>query len=205
GTEPARLIAACVQQLPSHFGIELITDVLRGKKSAKIEAHHFDRLPAYATGKRHSKEEYRIWINDLVRQGYLARTGDKYPVIALSERSSGLLAGTCRVRLPAPECDAASATLSAAPDAGEVVDGDAREAEAELFQRLKAVRTSLARESGVPPYVVFADRSLREMARIRPCDRAQFATIPGVGSVKQDKYGPVFIDAIKAYCSEPAD
>jgi len=205
GTEPARLIAACVQQLPSHFGIELITDVLRGKKSAKIEAYHFDRLPAYATGKRHSKEEYRIWINDLVRQGYLARTGDKYPVIALSERSSGLLAGTCRVRLPAPECDAASATLSAAPDAGEVVDGDAREAEAELFQRLKAVRTSLARESGVPPYVVFADRSLREMARIRPCDRAQFATIPGVGSVKQDKYGPVFIDAIKAYCSEPAD
>ena len=87
----------------------------------------------------------------------------------------------------------------------EIIDRDTREAEAELFQRLKAVRTSVARESRVPPYVVFADRSLREMARVRPCDRAHFATIPGVGSVKQEKYGPVFLDAIRAYCSEPAD
>ncbi|MGA2161267.1 MAG: DNA helicase RecQ [Methanoregula sp.] len=205
GTEPARLIAACVQQLPSHFGIELITDVLRGKKSAKIEAYHFDRLPAYATGKQYSKEEYRVWINDLVRQGYLARTGDKYPVIALTAKSSGLLAGTSRVRLPAPVRETAPVPVSSAPEAGEVVDGDAREADVELFQRLKAVRTSLARESGVPPYVVFADRSLREMARIRPCDRAHFATIPGVGQIKQEKYGPVFLDAIRAFCSEPAD
>lgn len=205
GTEPARLIAACVQQLPSHFGIELITDILRGKKSAKIEAYHFDRLPAYATGKQYSKEEYRVWINDLVRQGYLARTGDKYPVIALTAKSSGLLAGTSRVRLPAPVRETAPVPVSSAPEAGEVVDGDAREADVELFQRLKAVRTSLARESGVPPYVVFADRSLREMARIRPCDRAHFATIPGVGQIKQEKYGPVFLDAIRAFCSEPAD
>ena len=205
GTEPARLIAACVQQLPSHFGIELITDVLRGKNSAKIEAYHFDRLPAYAAGKQYAKEEYRVWINDLVRQEYLARTGDKYPVIALTAKSGGLLAGTCRVRLPVPERDAASSSLPVESETGEIVDGDAREADAELFQRLKAVRTSLARESGVPPYVVFADRSLREMARARPCDRAHFATIPGVGQIKQDKYGPVFLDAIRAFCSEPVD
>ncbi len=205
GTEPARLIALCVQQLPSHFGIELVTDVLRGKRSAKIESYHFDRLPAYATGKQYSKEEYRAWINDMVSQGFLARTGDKYPVIALAAKSSGLLAGTCRVRLPAPGRDAASIPLSTDPETSEVVDGDARETEAELFLRLKSVRLAIARESRVPPYVVFADRSLREMARIRPCDRAQFATIPGVGSVRQEKYGPAFIDAIKAYCSEPAD
>ena len=205
GTEPARLIAACVQQLPSHFGIELICDVLRGKKSAKIESYHFDRLPAYATGKQHSKEEYRVWINDLVRQGFLARTGDKYPVIALGAKSSGLLAGTCRVRLPAPIRDAVPVSPAAAPEAREIIDSDAREADAELFLQLKAVRTSIARESGVPPYVVFADRSLREMARVRPCDRAHFVTIPGVGTVKQEKYGPVFLEAIKAYCSEPAD
>jgi ATP-dependent DNA helicase RecQ len=203
-TEPARLIALCVQQLPSHFGVELISDVLRGKKSAKIESYHFDRLPAYASGKNYSKEEYRAWINDLVRQGYLARTGDKYPVIALGAKSSGLLAGTCRVRLPAPVRDAESDAPSAVPEP-EVVDSDAREAEAELFQRLKAVRTSVARENRVPPYVVFADRSLRVMARVRPCDRAHFATIPGVGSVKQEKYGPVFLEAIRAYCSGPAD
>ena len=106
---------------------------------------------------------------------------------------------------PAPGRDAASFPLSTDPETSEVVDGDARETEAELFLRLKSVRLAIARESRVPPYVVFADRSLREMARIRPCDRAQFATIPGVGSVRQEKYGPVFIDAIKAYCSEPAD
>jgi ATP-dependent DNA helicase RecQ len=203
GTEPAQLIATCVQQLPSHFGVELITDVLRGKKSAKIESYHFDRLSAYATGKQYLKEEYRAWINDLVRQGYLARTGDKYPVIALGAKSSGLLAGTCRVQLPAAGRETVPVPRSAEQETGEIVDSDAREAEAELFLRLKAVRTSIARECGVPPYVVFADRSLREMARVRPCDRAHFATIPGVGSIKQEKYGPAFLDAIRSYCSEP--
>ena len=203
GTEPARLIAACVQQLPSHFGIELITDVLRGNKSAKIETYHFDRLPVYAKGKLHSKEQYRAWINDLIRQGFLIRTGDKYPVIALSEKSSGLLAGTRRVSLPAPVHDVSSLPLSTDPMMGSVIDGDSHEADAELFRQLKAVRMSIARQNGIPPYVVFADRSLREMARIRPCDRAHFATIPGVGTVKQERYGPAFLDAIKAYCSEP--
>jgi ATP-dependent DNA helicase RecQ len=203
GTEPAQLIAACVQQLPSHFGIELITDVLRGNKSAKIETYHFDRLPAYATGKQHSKEQYRVWINDLIRQGFLVRTGDKYPVVALSEKSSGLLAGTSQVSLPAPVNTRPSIPRSTDPMTESVIDADAHEADAELFLQLKAVRMSIARQKGIPPYVIFADKSLRAMARIRPRDRAHFATIPGVGAVKQDRYGPAFLDAIKAYCSEP--
>lgn len=100
GTTQARLIAACIQQLPSHFGIELISEILRGKKSAKIETYRFYRLPAYATAKQYSKEQIRTWMNEMIRQGFLVRTGDKYPVIALSQKGRDLLTGKSQIRLP---------------------------------------------------------------------------------------------------------
>jgi ATP-dependent DNA helicase RecQ len=102
-TDAARLIAGCIQQLPGTFGIELIGDVLRGSKNAKIREYGFASLPAYGSGKRYSKARYRTWINELVRKGFLTRTGDKEPVISLTGRSDELLNGRCRVMLPAPE------------------------------------------------------------------------------------------------------
>ena len=192
-TDAARLVAGCIQQLPGHFGIELIADVLRGSKNAKIPVYGFDALPAYGSGRKYGKAQYRTWINELVRQGYLARTGDQYPVISLTGRSDELLKGRCRVMLPAPEKGGAGIipSLPAAKGAPE---------DPALFLRLKSLRKSLADSQGVPPYVVFPDKSLREMAAARPCDREHFATIPGVGEFKLEKYGPVFIDEIRKVC-----
>ncbi|HSA38460.1 MAG TPA: RecQ family ATP-dependent DNA helicase [Methanoregula sp.] len=100
GTEAARLIIRCVQQLPGSFGIELIGDVLRGSKNANVTQHGFTSLPAYGSGKRYSRAQYRTWVSELVRQGYLARVGDKYPVISLTGKSDELMKGRCRVRFP---------------------------------------------------------------------------------------------------------
>ncbi|MDD1702569.1 MAG: DNA helicase RecQ [Methanoregula sp.] len=199
GSEPARLVVACIGGLPGHFGIDMISDVLRGKTNSRVQAYHLDQLPAFGSGARYSKEQYRAWIQDLVRQGFLLRTGDKYPVISLSAKSSGILSGTCPVRLPdtgsevlpAPELSCRTKTRSAPHVMAPYDNG--------LFLRLKELRTSLAKKSGVPPYFVFPDSSLREMSRHCPCDIGQFATIPGVGPVKQKKYGPAFLDAIRAY------
>jgi ATP-dependent DNA helicase RecQ len=188
-TDAARLIAVCIQQLPGKFGVELIGNVLRGSKNAKIREYGFDTLPAYGSGPRNSQDQYRSWITELVRQGYLSRTGDKYPVISLTGRSTDLLKGRCRVMLPALQNGGKK--IPAPPDA--TLPGN----EQALFQCLKSLRKSLADLQGVPPYVIFPDKSLREMATTRPCDPERFKTIPGVGEFKLVKYGPVFIDEIR--------
>jgi len=185
-TDAARTIALCVKQLPQNFGIELIVDVLRGSRSAKIQEYGLSALPSYGTGKKFSKAQYRTWINELVRQGFLARAGDKFPVIRCTIRSDELLKGRCRVMLPVPEPGAAKAEAPAPLDPG---------AE-DLFRRLKALRKEIADANGAPPYVIFPDRSLREMAARRPCDLAGFGTVFGVGEIKREKYGPAFLAEI---------
>ncbi|MDD1682155.1 MAG: DNA helicase RecQ [Methanoregula sp.] len=189
-TEAALLIAGCVRQLPGTFGIELISDILRGAKNTKILEYGFAALPAYGSGRRYSKPQYRTWINEMVRQGWLARTGDKYPVISLTGRSDELLKGGCRVMLPAPEKGSGCIIPSLPAKKPEPEDPS-------LFLRLKSLRKSLADSLGVPPYVIFPDKSLREMAAVQPCDRERFAAISGVGEFKLEKYGPVFIDEIR--------
>ena len=191
-TGTARTIIGCVRQLPSHFGIELITDVLTGSKSTKVRSYQLDCLPSYNSGKPHGKQQYRTWIHELIRQGYLSREGDKYPVIALSPRGMALLDGHDRVMLSVPEREPPKAASSQRSD--DNVPFDER-----LFLHLKNLRKSLADQEKVPPYVIFHDRSLKEMARVKPRDSGSFSTIAGVGDHKREKYGPAFIEAIRAF------
>jgi ATP-dependent DNA helicase RecQ len=102
GTVQAQMIAACVQQLPAKFGIEIISGVLRGARAKRIHELGLDALPVYGSGKKFSREEYRTWITDLIRQGRLARSGDKYPVISLTAEVFRLLHGRDRILLPGP-------------------------------------------------------------------------------------------------------
>ena len=186
-TEAARMIAACVKQLPQSFGIELIADVLRGSKNQKIQEYGLAALPAYGSGKKYSKAQYRTWIGELVRQGFLVRAGDKYPVIRCTPRTEELLRGRCRVMLPVPE----PGTVKAAKPVA-LSDPGAED----LFLRLKALRKEIADGNGVPPYVIFPDRTLRELAAARPRDLAGFGAVFGVGEFKRGKYGQAFLDEI---------
>ena len=197
GTGIARKILGCVSQLPSHFGIELISDVLTGSDSVKIRNHHLDKLSSYNSGKEHSRHQYRIWIQDLVRQGYLAREGDQYPVIGKTMKSADILNGLVQIMLPAP---AIQTTIIPVQQKNEPLS----RIDEKLFLHLKQVRKTLADTGKVPPYVVFSDKSLREMALIKPADSDTFRLIHGVGDVKREKYGPVFIPAIKTFNESPA-
>jgi len=102
GTAYARRIIGCVEQMPKNFGIDLIADVLRGSNNARVREKRLALLPAYGTGADQSKKQYRVWIQDLVRQGYLGQTGGRSPVICLNERSAGVMKGEVRILLPAP-------------------------------------------------------------------------------------------------------
>jgi ATP-dependent DNA helicase RecQ len=195
GTRIAKKIVACVQQLPSNFGSALITDVLTGSKNSRIQQFHLDALPAYTTGKEYSKSQIRTWIGELIRQGYLARTGDTYPVIRLTHRSAGMGEGDTPVMLSLPQQGAGNKFTP--PSDSAISKNDEK-----LFLHLKNLRKAIADQAGVPPYVIFPDKSLREMARTRPCNVQNFRTISGVGEIKLEKYGVVFTSAIKTFCEE---
>ena len=195
GTSTAKRILECVKQLPSNFGMDLITDILIGSKNSKIQNYHFDKLPAFNTCKEFSKTQCRIWINELIRLGFLTRTGDKYPVIRLTNKSNSILQGETTVMLSIPE--QGMAKRSTPPSNMVVTSGDEK-----LFLELKKLRKSLADQARVPPYVIFQDKSLQEMAEIRPLDEQTFRNINGVGDIKVEKYGTAFISAIQKYCEE---
>ncbi len=195
GTAAAKKIVACIQQLPSPYGIALIADVLTGAKSSRVRNYHLDRLPAYATMKESSTSQLRTWIGELIRQGYLARTGDKYPVIRLTHKSHDLGQGNTFLKLSLPEPGTMKNPLPLSP-------GVTTTSEEKLFLHLKTLRKSIADQAGVPPYIIFPDKSLREMAQTRPCELDNFQNINGVGEIKFEKYGVVFTSAIKTFCEE---
>ena len=187
-TDAAKLIAGCVKQLPRNFGIDLIADVLRGSKSEKARQYHLTSLPAYGTGKKYSKAQYRTWIQEMVRQGFLSRAGEQYPVIGCTTRTDEIVKNRCRVMLPAPEDAAVQRRPS--PDVVPVHGSE------DLFLRLKALRKEIAEENRVPPYVIFPDRTLQELASRRPSGMADLSTVFGIGAVKREKYGMAFLAEI---------
>lgn len=195
GTSIAKRIIDCVQQLPTHYGADLISDILIGSKSSKIQNCHFDTLPAHNSCKDYSKAQLRTWIDELIQQDYLTRTSDNYPVIRLTHKSNGILQGEKSVMLSVPE---RGMMKLSPPQIHRQTTGSSEQ----LFLQLKNLRKSLADQAGVPPYVIFPDRSLREMAEMKPCDISSFRNITGVGDVKLDKYGTIFISAIKTFCEE---
>jgi len=195
GTAVAKKIVACVQQLPSPYGVALINEILTGSKSSRVQHYHLDNLPAYATGKEYSKSQFRTWIGELIQQGYLARTGDTYPVIRLTNKSDSIGKGDTSLKLSLPEQGTMKKSL---PPLQSVTTNT----EEKLFLHLKTLRKSIADQASVPPYVIFPDKSLREMAYTKPCDLHNFRNIHGVGEIKLEKYGLIFTSAIKNFCEE---
>lgn len=198
GTQYAAAIIRCVQQLPGSYGAALVADVLTGAKGGRVRDLGLDRLPAYNSGGKHSREQYRAWIRELVRAGLLVSDGGEYPVIRLTAAGRAFPAANTRVMLSAPEGRPAR---KARPQAATGMTPG----EEAVFSRLRTLRKSLADLENVPPYVVFPDRSLQEMARTLPRDLGAFAEISGVGEFKVKKYGPVFVAAIRKFSEEEPD
>ena len=129
----------------------------------------------------------------LVRDGYLSRTGAKYPVIALTAKSEEILRGGVPVMLPLLQKTRQRRSEVPGPDAMTPEEG-------ELFLALKRVRKDLADRENVPPYIIFSDRTLMQMARLRLCDQESILAISGVGEYKSKKFGPASLQRSNALC-----
>ncbi len=193
----AQKILSCVVRCEQRFGAAHVCDVLRGASTERVRRHAHDRLSTFGLLKDHPAPKVRNWIDQLVGHGHLRTTEGEYPTLVLTRSGAEVLKGGLDVVLHAP-AEAPSRARRKPSEAGAVA-GDEVElsgADAALFERLRALRRDLARERGVPPYLIFNDKTLREMARMRPLDDAALLAVKGVGEAKARDLGPAFLAAI---------
>ncbi|RGK12116.1 RecQ family ATP-dependent DNA helicase [Bifidobacterium bifidum] len=192
------------------LGSGKIVAILRGSKAKDLIARHLDRCPSY--GRLHDAPEARIRdvLSQMATDGFLSIAEGRLPIVGFGHRAAETVAPEFRYEIKRVERKAAgagtgvtsradSSSKSAASD-GPALGSYAPDDENEtLFQKLRELRLSIARENSLPPYMVFNDRTLRDMARLRPITDAQFLAVNGVGDSKLAKYGKRFMEAIAGF------
>ena len=193
--ELASQILACVVEMGEQFGADYVADVLRGAETARIARSRHNRLEAYGRLRHVPKTTVRGWLAQLEAQGCLAREGDEYPTLAVTAQGRRILQGdevvalTKTVARPPRTPRTVRPAVPFGPGGGTGDD--------ELFETLRALRRTMAEERGIPPYLIFSDASLREMARERPTTKDAFLQIKGVGLRKLQELGPRFLACIR--------
>jgi ATP-dependent DNA helicase RecQ len=195
----AQKVLGCVLELGERFGAVYTMHVLAGANEERVIERRHDRLKTFGALQAHTPHAIRDWIEQLAGQGYLERTGE-YNVLRVTERGWRVLRGEEVPRLLAAAPKPAKAprpakASKAAADGWENVDRG-------LFEVLRGVRRTLAGEQGVPPFVIFGDAALRDMARRKPTTLPQFLLAHGVGSQKCKAFGEMFTETIRQYCAE---
>ncbi len=191
GQVVAQKILSCIVKTGQRFGATHVTDVLRGAQTEKIRQTGHDALSTYGLLADHPARQIRAWIDQLVGQGHLRVTNGEYPILFLSKSGVEVLRDEQQATLLAP----ARPQSKRAPKPTAADEG----ADEALFERLRALRRRLAQERGVPPYVVFNDRTLLSMAARLPKSPAELRAIKGVGDKKAADLGPTFLAEIAGF------
>ncbi len=199
--EVAAKILRGVDELRGRFGATHVADVLAGAATGRIAQLRHDTLGAYATLRGERKAQVRAWIDQLLAHGLLARSDDEYPTVTLTEQGRAVLRGES----PAPPLTSAGAVRPTVADAAAAPDaraagspgGDPGAYDRVLFEALRGLRRTIAEERGVPPYLVFSDASLRDMARRQPRTREALLEVKGVGEWKCATFGERFLTLIR--------
>lgn len=196
-TQDAQKVLSCVYRVGQRYGVKHIIDVLRGSKNQRLLQLGHDRLSTFNIGVDKSQEHWGNVIRQLIHLGYLYQDVANYSVLKLTKSSRDVLLARVVLHLALPRVKAAVVK----PVKKRAMDLDYDD---NLFQRLKQLRKQIADAAGVPPFVVFSDASLIEMAFYLPSHEQAMLEINGVGGHKMSKYGQKFIDAILEYCAEEA-
>lgn len=214
-TTEAQKIMSCVYRLAQRdriAGRAMIIDILRGSKSAKVLDNGYDTLSTYGIMDDVPARRIRFILETLIERGYLLVDAGKYPTVRFTQRAGEFLRNreTLSVKVPketkrekleretAQAEKAKAAKLRAAKlEAGQpAVALEDLPLDEELFQRLKELRANLAAEAGLPAYIIFHDRTLREMAQMKPSSQEELRQVSGVGERKAAQYGDAFLREI---------
>ena len=191
-TQDARKLLSAVARTGQRFGIHHVIDVLRGSRSQRVRQYEHDQLSVHGIGRDQSKTYWLTLADHLLSQGWLAVTSDSFRTAHLTPDSKPLLKGSVVVEMALP-------SVSKRRDAVRTAADDTGDYDTELFDKLRTLRRRLAQEQNVPPYIVFGDAALRDMARRQPTTLEAFAGVSGVGRAKLEHYGETFIDAIRQH------
>lgn len=180
-TLEAQKIFSCIMRMKERYGTTLVASVLKGSKDKKILHLGFDSLSTYGLLKNYTVQEIRNSINRLIATDYLALTDSEYPVVKLAGKATAVLKGQAKVWQKVPRRPQKI-----------TVDNS-------LFEVLRALRKEIADREKVPPYLVFADSTLKEMSEYCPTDHNSLLSIKGVGEVKLARYGQEFLQLLQQY------
>ncbi len=182
---------SCVYRVGQRFGIRYVVDVLRGADSDQIRQRRHDTLSTFGIGSELSELAWISIVRQLIHRGYLEQDIASYSVLKLTPRATALLRGEKSLELARPRVKEKLIKKKSPKTAAGLAPEDAA-----LFESLRVLRKRLADEQGVPPYVVFGDAALAEMSRLKPANAAEFLDITGVGQVKLERYGKIFLEAL---------
>jgi ATP-dependent DNA helicase RecQ len=192
-TTEAKQFLSCIARLAQRrerYGVAYVIEILRGAETQRIITRDHASLSVYGIGRVLGLQEWRDVARALLHQGLMVQSQDGYSVLSLNEASWQVLRGERRVDVGESVKPAKARGKPAKPAAPTGASG-------ELFEALRALRKRLADEAGMPPYIVFNDASLREMAERQPTNLDEFSTIVGVGQAKLERYGEEFVEAIR--------
>ena len=189
-TTPAKKFLSCVSRTGEIFGISHIIDVLRGSRAKKVLKLRHDKLPTYAIGKEYSTEQWKLLAGQFVQKRLLTRD-IKHGSIKLTSKGRAILKG-----------EQVWGISVETQEHRHTHPGETGEYDSVLFEQLRAKRKELADAEGIPPYVVFSDRTLKEMATYFPHSTESFEIMHGIGQMKVEKYAGSFLPIICTYCQQ---
>ena len=194
----AQKILSCVARVKEGFGIGHVIGVLRGENSENVRKRGHERLTTYGLLKEHSKADVRDWMYQLIGQGVLVQTEGDYPLLKLNDGSWEVMRGKRTVRL----IQMVRRKKGERPVKSKADEVSWEGVDRDLFDALRALRKDLAAEHQVPAYVVFGDRTLRELAAVRPTTPERFRLVYGVGEAKLREFGDRFLELLRRHCRD---
>jgi ATP-dependent DNA helicase RecQ len=192
----AQKILSCVARVKEGFGIGHVVSVLRGENLEPVRRRGHDQLSTFGLLKENDKAELREWIYQLIGQGLLLQVGDEYPILKLNEASWEILKSKRKARL----FQIARRTRGDRPAKSRADTSSWEGVDTVLFESLRAKRKLIADGKNVPPYIIFSDATLRELARVRPSTLLKMHLVHGVGEAKLRDYGDEFLQLIHKHC-----
>ncbi|MFC5590338.1 DNA helicase RecQ [Sporosarcina soli] len=185
-TVDVQMVLSCVIRMGQRFGKTMIAQVLTGSRNKKVLEFGFDKLTTYGLMKGRNTKEISDFIEFIISENCLSVENGQFPIIYVSERGKDVLTGKVKIY------------RKVSVVTKQITNDDP------LFEQLRALRLNLAQEAGVPPFVVFSDKTLRDMAARMPVTDEEFLEVNGVGLSKLERYGKAFMNEIKSYTMEKA-
>lgn len=196
GTTDAKMVLSCIYRLQQGFGIHHLIEVLRGAKTANVMNRGHDKLSTYGIGKEKSHEHWLSIIRQLIHLGFASQDITSNSCIKLNASARAILKGELSLMLAVPRISLAI------PRHRRSHSKISQNYDRQLFARLKMLRRQIAEEQNVPPYLIFNDATLAEMATLFPTSEAEMLAVNGIGERKLQRFGTEFIDTIEKYLSK---